>query len=286
MEHRVFIGTGLIGAGMVEAALERGEKVRVWNRTRAKAEALAELGAVVADTPAEAVRGQSRVHLVLTSDAAVDEILEAIGPALDPEAIVLDHSTTSPPGSKARAERCAEAGVQYLHAPIFMSPQACRTAQGMILACGPKARFEAVETELSAMTGRVWYFGERLDAAATFKLVGNALNLSVLGGLSDVYSMAAEQGFTPQQCQEMLEGFDLRFTVAGRGARMARGDYETQWTLKMARKDIGLMIDAAGQRPLTVLPALAQRMDGLIDEGQGERDVAIIGRDATKDTKR
>ena len=53
MEHRVFIGTGLIGAGMVEAALKRGEKVRVWNRTRAKAERLGELGAVVADTLAE-----------------------------------------------------------------------------------------------------------------------------------------------------------------------------------------------------------------------------------------
>ena len=286
MEHRVFIGTGLIGAGMVEAALKRGEKVRVWNRTRAKAERLGELGAVVVDTPAEAVRGQSRVHLVLTSDAAVDEVLEAIGPALHPDAIVIDHSTTSPRGSKARAQACTDGGISYLHAPIFMSPNACRDAQGMILVCGPKARFEAVEAELSRMTGRVWYFGERTDAAATFKLVGNALNLSVLGGLSDVYSMAMEQGFSPQQCQEMLEGFDLRFTVAGRGARMAQGDYETQWTLKMARKDVGLMIDAAGDRPLTVLPALAERMDGLIDEGQGERDVAVIGRDATKETKR
>ncbi len=133
------------------------------------------------------------------------------------------------------------------------------------------------------MTGRVVYFGERPDAAATFKLVGNALNLTLLGGLADAYAMAGRLGVTPAQVQQMLAGFDLSLVVAGRGARMAEGDFSTQWTLDMARKDLGLMIDAVGDSPLAVWPGLAQRMDALIEQGHGDTDVAVLGRDSLGD---
>lgn len=271
---------------MAEAAAGRGEQVTVWNRSREKAEALTRFGVTVADTVADAVRGQSRIHLALTSDAAVDEVLGTMADALADDAIVLDHSTTSPQGSRERAERSEARGIRYLHAPVFMSPQGCRDAAGMILVCGPKPLHDEVESELAAMTGRVWYFGERRDAAATFKLVGNAVNVALVGALADVYAMAGAQGFSAAQCQEMLAQFDLGFTVAGRGARMAEGDYTTSWSLQMARKDIGLMLDAAKDRTLTVLPALADRMDQLIGQGEGDKDLAVIGRDATEGTKR
>lgn len=280
MQQRVFIGTGLIGSGLAQAAAARGETVTVWNRSRDKAEALAPHGVAVASTPADAVRGQLRVHLALTSDTAVDTVLDTIAPALEREAIVLDHSTTSPSGSKARAEAMEARGVRYLHVPVFMSPVACRNASGMMLVCGPQALYDAVHDELAAMTGRVWYFGPRRDAAAVFKLVGNAVNLAVLGALSDVYAMAGAQGFDATTVQQMLAQFDLSFTISGRGARMAEGNYDTLWSLAMARKDVGLMIDAAQGRPLTVLPALAATMDAMIEAGDGQHDVAVIGRDS------
>ncbi|MFN7145740.1 MAG: NAD(P)-binding domain-containing protein, partial [Myxococcota bacterium] len=66
------LGTGLLGSGMVENLLAKGERVVVWNRTAAKLAPLVETGAVAAATPAEAVRGAERVHLVLTADDAVD----------------------------------------------------------------------------------------------------------------------------------------------------------------------------------------------------------------------
>uniref|UniRef100_UPI0027BA56E0 NAD(P)-binding domain-containing protein n=1 Tax=Gemmatimonas sp. TaxID=1962908 RepID=UPI0027BA56E0 len=59
-----YLGTGLLGSGFAEAALGRGDSVTVWNRTREKAHALTAFGASVADTPADAVRGATRVHLV------------------------------------------------------------------------------------------------------------------------------------------------------------------------------------------------------------------------------
>src|SRR4051794_26552062 len=103
------LGTGLIGSGMVETALRRGDAVTVWNRTLAKARALEGRGARVAQTAAEAVEGAERVHLSLSDDAAVDAVLASIVPALGAARTpVIDHTTTSPAGTAARAERLAQ----------------------------------------------------------------------------------------------------------------------------------------------------------------------------------
>ena len=67
--------------------------------------------------------------------------------------------------------------------------------------------------------------------------------------------------------------------VTGRGTRMANADFSPMWSLSMARKDVGLMLDAAGDNPLTVLPAIAQKMQQGIDAGDGDQDVAIIAKD-------
>ena len=60
-----YLGTGLLGSGLIEAAAKRGDSVTVWNRTIEKARALEQFGVRVAETPADAVRGAERVHLVL-----------------------------------------------------------------------------------------------------------------------------------------------------------------------------------------------------------------------------
>src|SRR5687767_2061986 len=77
----VFLGTGLIGGGLAEAAVRRGERVVVWNRSLEKTRPLEALGARVMRSPAEAVVGAARVHIALTDDTAVDSVLAAIAPA-------------------------------------------------------------------------------------------------------------------------------------------------------------------------------------------------------------
>src|SRR5262245_7372793 len=123
MGNVAFLGTGLLGSGFVEAMLRRGESVTVWNRTESKARALEPLGATVTASAADAVAGADRVQMTLPDDAVVDQILAAILPALRPDAVVIDHSTTSPRGTKARIERMARSRVSFIHAPVFMSPQ-------------------------------------------------------------------------------------------------------------------------------------------------------------------
>src|SRR5262245_54212624 len=104
MPKIAFLGTGLLGSGMVETLLRRGNDVTVWNRTESKARALEALGARVAAAPEEAVAAVERVHMALSDDAAVDAMVERIA-APAGNAIIVDHTTTSPAGTKERLQR-------------------------------------------------------------------------------------------------------------------------------------------------------------------------------------
>src|SRR5450432_626857 len=79
-----FIGTGLLGANFTRALLKKGEKLQVWNRTTDKAKALEIYGAKAFDDVADAVRGANRIHLTLSDDKVVDEVLEKKGAFLYP----------------------------------------------------------------------------------------------------------------------------------------------------------------------------------------------------------
>jgi len=154
-----FFGMGLLGSGFVRALRRRGEEVRVWNRTPARAQALEAAGAVAFADPADAARGAVRVHLTLSDDAAVDDVLERTRAGLAPGVVLVDHTTTSPTGTRARAERWRERGVDFLHAPVFMGPQNALEGTGIMLASGDEARVERLRPALAAMTGKLVYLG-------------------------------------------------------------------------------------------------------------------------------
>lgn len=278
-----FVGAGLIGGSLAAAAIARGERIKVYNRTATKCAPLAEAGATVAESPADAVRGVRRVHVTMTADDAVDAMVEAFGDALEVGAVVVDHSTTLPERTAARAERCAARGIRYLHAPVFMSPEACRKGLGVMLAAGPRDTFEAVERDLAKMTGQLWFVGERPDRAAALKLMGNAMVVTLVAGLADVYTLGKQLDVPPSDALALFERFDPNVIVKGRGAKMAAGDYDTQWTVAMARKDVRLMEAAAGDAPLSALPAVAARLEALIERGDGDRDVGAMSIDAIPD---
>jgi 3-hydroxyisobutyrate dehydrogenase-like beta-hydroxyacid dehydrogenase len=280
MTHIAFLGTGLLGSAFVEAAAKRGNDVTVWNRTLDKARALEAFGVQVAASPADAVRGAARVHLVLKDDAVVEEVIAALRPALGGDAIIVDHTTTQPKLTAERSGRLNADGVHYLHCPVFIGPAAARAGQGTILASGPQALFDAVKDALGQMAPKVKYFGERPDLAAVYKLCGNAFIIGMNALVADVFSIAAGSQVAPAEALRILDLFNPSAVIAGRGKSMLAGDYSPSFELAMARKDVRLMIETAGEQPLATLPAIAERMDELIAEGRGADDLAVMGKDA------
>ena len=282
MSNIAFLGTGLLGGAFAEAAAKRGDTVTAWNRSPDKVHALKPFGVIAAATPAEAVRGASRVHLVLKDDAVVAEVLAAARAGLSPEAVIIDHTTTLPALTAARSRQLNAQGLKYLHCPVFMGPAAARNAQGSMMVAGPRPLFEQVKAELEKMTAGLEYFGERADLAAVNKLFGNAMIIGVAALLADVLTMAQASDVSPEDAIKLFRLFDLNSTVAVRGANMAKGNFSPSFELAMARKDVQLMLETAGERPLAVLPLVAARMDQLIALGHAAEDASVLGIDAVR----
>ena len=278
MASIAFIGTGLLGGAFVEAAQQRGDQVTVWNRTLEKARRLESFGARVAETPADAVRGAARVHLVLKDDASVEEVVTALRPGLAPDAIVVDHTTTLPRLTAERARRLNAEGVRYLHCPVFIGPSAARKSQGIIMASGPEALFDAVKPALEKQAAKVEYLGERPDLAAVYKLLGNAFIIGIMGITADVFAIARGAGVEAKDALRILEFWNPSAVILGRGRTMAAQDFTPSFELTMARKDLRLMIETATGEDLAVLPGLADRMDAAIEAGNGSQDMSVIGR--------
>lgn len=280
MSNIAFLGTGLLGGAFAEAAAKRGDSVTAWNRSADKVAALAQFGVKAAATPAEAVRGASRVHLVLKDDAVVEEIIAAARPGLSADAILIDHSTTLPALTAKRVEKFRAAGLKYLHCPVFMAPVHARNAQGSMLVSGPTALFESVKADLAKMTGRLEYLGERPDLSAANKLIGNALIICLSAAMADVLTLAQASGVAGEDAIKLLALLDLNAMVAARGRNMAKGSFTPSFEMTMARKDVRLMLETTGSRPMAALPAIAARMDQLIAAGHGAKDASALAIDA------
>lgn len=238
MPHTAFLGTGLLGSAFIEAATGRGESITAWNRSAGKARALEPFGVRVAASPADAVRGAARVHLVLKDDAVVDEVITALRPGLSLEAVIVDHTTTQPALTAERSVRLNADGVRYLHCPVFIGPAAARRGLGTILASGPKASFDAVEPALRRMAAKVEYFGERPDVAAVYKLCGNAFIIGLNALMADVLAIARSAELPVADAVNVLEMFEPRATLAARGKSMLSADWTPSFELAMARKDV------------------------------------------------
>lgn len=277
-----YIGTGLLGRGFVRALLAKGEQVKVWNRTHTKAEELAQYGAIVCDTPADAVKGAHRIHMTLRDDASVDEVLLAARPGLANCAVIIDHTTTSVEGAKQRTAFWKEAGYTYLHAPVFMGPPNSLESTGYMLVSGNRKVVADMMPALEKMTGKVLDFGEDTGRAAAIKLAGNLFLIAFTSGISDMLALAKATGTPISDITALFNEWNPGAALPARLRRMTTGVYDNpSWELSMARKDAGLMMAEADKanRPLTVIPAAAAVMDKLIAEGLGNADWSVIAKD-------
>jgi 3-hydroxyisobutyrate dehydrogenase len=277
-----FLGMGLLGSNFVRALRKRGEDVHVWNRSPEKARALEAEGAKAFADPAEAVRGAVRIHVTLSDDAAVDDVLLRASRGFAAGVVIVDHTTTSPAGTPARCQRWAERGVAFQHAPVFMGPVNALQGTGVMMASGDRARFDALSPELSKMTGKLVYLGAEPQRAAAFKLCGNLFLMCLTGGLIEAMTLGKATGLTPADVTSLFDWFNPGAFVGQRANRIMEADFgHPSWELSMARKDARLMLEAAaaGGAPLSVLPGIAEWMDKWIAQGHGHDDWTVLATD-------
>ena len=280
---KAFLGMGLLGSNFVRAMLKKGETVQVWNRTASKAKALEADGAKAFDSANEAVRGADVIHVTLKDDATVDEVLETASKGFKAGAIIVDHTTTSAKGAIERTKAWKSKGFTYLHAPVFMGPQNALEGTGFMLVSGDQEVIQKLQPELSKLTGKLINFGGEEGKAAGIKLTGNLFLLSLTAGLSDALALAKAHGIGANELLDLFNSWNPGAGVPARLKKITEGKFnEPSWELNMARKDAGLMMNAAKEAGtnLTVIPAVAGVMDQWIAKGHGNDDWSVIAKDS------
>jgi len=278
---KAFLGMGLLGSNFVKALLKKGEQVHVWNRTTSKAKELEQFGAKSFEQVNDAVKGADRIHLALKDDASVNDVLQAAAAGLSPGAVIIDHTTTSKEGAIQRTKQWQEKGFFYQHAPVFMGPVNALEGTGFMMVSGNEELIAKLQPELSNMTGKLLKFGPEIGKAAAMKLVGNSFLICFVAGLRDTLSVAKTLDVPVADLFNLFENWNPASMLEARLKRMTSGDYsQPSWELNMARKDVGLFIEASKNKTeLAVIPSIAELMDKWIEKGYGNSDWTVIAKD-------
>lgn len=275
------LGTGLMGAAMARNLLAAGMEVRAWNRTREKAEPLADDGAKVTDSPAKAAEG---ADFVLTMLANTDAVAEAAAgengalPALSDDGVWLQMSTVGIEGSEQLAEVAGDHGVVYVDAPVLGTKEPAEQGQLVVLASGPEEVQERCQPVFDAVGSATFWLG-LAGAGSRLKIVTNSWIVGLLGALAETIALARATGVDPARFLEVIEGGPLGVPYAQmKGQMMIEEEFPTSFSANLARKDVGLVLDAAGANGLRLplAEATATRFDEAIDGGYGEEDMAAI----------
>lgn len=271
------LGTGIMGAAMARNLCAAGLDVRVWNRTVAKAEPLAEAGARVAPSPSEAVQDADVVLTMLHDGPATAETMRAAAPGLRPGAVWMQSSTTGPGEVPPLAELAREHGLAFLDAPVLGTRQPAEAGRLLVLASAPASARTAVEPVLDAVGSRTVWVGEEPGAATRLKLVCNSWVLAVTHGVAETLSLAEGLGVDPQLFLDAVEGGPLDMGYLRAKAEVIRsGEFAPSFAVGTAEKDARLIVQAAEEAGvrMDVAAAGAERFRRAAELGHGDEDMA------------
>lgn len=276
-----WIGTGRMGAAMAGRLARAGNDVTVWNRTRAKAEPLAELGCTVVDTIAE-LRGLDVVFTMVSTPADLEQVLTGEGGLLvDPEqvpGIVVDCSTVSTESSVAMREACAEHGVAFLAAPVSGNGKVVRAGGLTLVVSGPEETYQRVAPLLAQLGKGSTYVGEG-DVARLVKICHNLMLGVVTQNLAEI-TVLAEKGGVPRAAFLEFLNNSVMGSVFTRykSPAFVNLDYTPTFTPILLRKDFDLGLAAARELdvPMPLSAATAQLVQATVSSGRVEEDFAIL----------
>jgi 3-hydroxyisobutyrate dehydrogenase len=270
------LGTGTMGAPMARNIAAAGLPVRVWNRSKEKAEPLAEAGAHVADSPAEAVDGADVVLTMLFDADTVFDTMEAAAGAVTPGAIWVQSSTVGVTGEQRLATLAEDLGLVYVDAPVAGTKQPAESGALTVLASGPEDVRDRLAPVFDAVGQRTMWVGEA-GAGTRLKLVVNAWVLTMLEGVAQSLTLARSLGIDPTLFLEAVEGGPTSAPyVQLKGSAMVGGSFDTAFSLAGAAKDAGLIAEAmeAYGVDTAVMRALRTHQERAIAAGHGDADMS------------
>jgi 3-hydroxyisobutyrate dehydrogenase-like beta-hydroxyacid dehydrogenase len=284
-----FIGLGHMGSGMARSLLRSGHQVTVYNRTRAKAEALAAEGATVAGTIAEACAGDV-VFTMLANDEGAEAVALGKGGIVDSLAkgtIHISSSTISVDLSDKLAEAHRAAGQSYVAAPVLGRPDRAAQGQLFVIAAGPDEAVARIEPLLAAVGEGTTRFGDKPSNANLVKLGANFLFATVFESLGEAIALVDRAGINKQQFVDFLTSTMFGAPAYKVYGALVAADEEPPvgFAAPLGFKDIRLAIAAADKLrvPMPFASVLHDRFVELLASGGENADWSVVGRMALRD---
>jgi 3-hydroxyisobutyrate dehydrogenase len=274
------LGIGAMGHGMAASALRAGIPTIVWNRKMETTRDLADLGAHVAETAADAARQAAIVVTMVTDADAVLSIARDQGmlAALAPGAIWAQMSTIGVAGidrvaAMAGAER---PDVMLLDAPVSGSKDPAERGELTIFASGPGEARARVAPLFNALGQRTIWVGET-GTGTRLKLVNNTWLAFATEAVAASVALARRLGLEAETVVDALGGGPLVSPwQAAKLQRIAGGEFSAQFALALALKDVRLALQAAGDGQFAALACLADEWQRAVDQGLGGQDLTVV----------
>lgn len=275
------LGLGTMGSGMASNLQKAGFPLRVYNRTREKAQPLEAEGALVADTPEEAASGAAVVLSMLSDDHASKEIwLGATGAlrGMKLDAIAVECSTVTPRWVAELKQHMERAGFALLDAPVTGSRMQAAGGQLSFLVGGDPKVLEKVWPVLDAMSQSVTYVGPT-GSAARLKLVNNFLCGVQLASIAEAMSWVERSGLDREAAFEFLKrGAPGSPMLGAMAARMMQASYEVNFQLCLMKKDMDYAASDAEEfgLDLRTIEAVRSRLEDAVDAGWSDKDMSSL----------
>ena len=275
-----WIGTGRMGFQLAARLLEAGYDVAAWNRTRAKAEPLADKGATIVDRPAD-LAGRDIVFIMVSADPDLAAVVSGEGGLLTGDLapkVIVDSSTVSPQASAAIRATCAGHGADFLAAPVSGNPKVIAAGKMTVAASGPRGAFDVAEPLLAVLGRGVTYVGDG-EQARLVKIAHNVFLGVVYQSLAEITVLAEKGGISRSDFLAFFNDSVMGSTFSRyKTPALVTLDYTPTFTPILLRKDFDLGLEAAEQLGVSVpLVARARELvQALIDEGYTDVDFAAL----------
>jgi 3-hydroxyisobutyrate dehydrogenase len=282
MQRVAILGLGIMRGGMAANWLAKGFEVSVWNRTAAKAQALASKGAKVAATPREAAQGADFIFAMVADDDASRSVWLGADGALagaKSGAIGVESSTLTPDWVRELGRHAQAKGCSFLDAPVGGSRPAAESGELRFFVGGDPQTYEAARPALAAVGSKMDLLGP-LGAGATWKLINNQLAAGQVAALAEALAVAKKAGFKNEQISELiLGGAPASPIVKLKLPRMLAQDFEpTDFALSLMLKDaryaaaLAQSLDA----PADVISGAVKVFARANAKGLGAKDMAAV----------
>lgn len=269
-----------MGGAMARNIAAAGYEVRVWNRSREKAERLAGDGVTVAGSPSEAVAGSAFLVTMLADGPVVDDVITQAAPGLAADQIWLQTSTVGPEWFGTLSDHAARADLVLCDTPVLGTKKPAEAGELVVLAAVPSQVRERVQPVLDAI-GRRTIWLEKVGEATRLKIVINAWILTLTAALGETIALARAIDVDPQRFLEAIDGEPMGMPYAQiKGSMMVAGDYPTSFAAGLALKDARLAMEAAAAAGLA-LPlseAVTDAFARTVEAGYGHEDMSAVHR--------